>query len=228
MALMKKDMGGAATVLALAHMIMSAELPVRLRVLVPAVENAVGGHAFRTSDVIRTHKGVTVEVGNTDAEGRLILSDALAHADAEAPDLLVDIATLTGAARSAVGPQVSAYFSNNNELAQLLDHSSAAVGDYTWRLPLHQPYLKMLDSKVADIMSAPVSGGMAGAITAALFLEQFVGESTRWLHVDTMAYTTSQFARAGQPEGGEPTPARALFELLSTMYPCSSAAPNCK
>lgn len=211
MLMMKKDMGGAATVLALASMIMSAKLKLRLRVLVPAVENMVAGNAFRPLDVLPTRLGKTVEVGNTDAEGRLILCDALAEADREDPALLIDCATLTGAARVALGPEVPAFFTRQDDLAQSLEEASRSVADPLWRLPLWPGYRKQLDSKVADLSSTSESS-YSGAITAALFLSEFVKPETRWLHLDLMAWNTR--TRPGRPEGGEPQTVRALFELV--------------
>ena len=211
MLLMKKDMAGAAHVLGLARMIMMAGLPIRLRVLIPAVDNAVSGNALRPLDVIPTRKGLTVEVGNTDAEGRLILADALAEADREKPDLLIDFATLTGAARAALGPEVPALFSNNDALAAEFAAAAERSHDPLWRLPLWRPYRKGLDSKVADISSV-ASHGHAGAIIAALFLESFVSRETPWAHLDIMGWNTS--SRPGRPEGGEAQTMRAAFDLI--------------
>lgn len=215
MLLMKKDMGGAATVLGLAHAVMSAKLPVRLRVLIPAVENSVSGDAFRPLDVLTSRKGLTVEVGNTDAEGRLVLADALAEADTEKPDLVIDIATLTGAARVALGTKLPALFCNSDDVATSVLAAGERVADPLWRLPLHQPYKKLLHSHVADLTNLP-SGPYGGAITAALFLQHFVARKTRWIHIDTMAY--NQHAAAGRPVGGEALGLRALFEALSARY----------
>ncbi|MCB1684035.1 MAG: leucyl aminopeptidase family protein [Pseudomonadales bacterium] len=212
---MKKDMGGAAQVLGLAQMIMSADLPVRLRVLIPAVENAISGNAFRPGDVLQTYKGITVEVDNTDAEGRLVLCDALAIAAEDKPALVVDFATLTGAARSAVGAEVAAMFCNDDKLASELSELGAAVDDALWRLPLHQPYGYLLESKVADCVNS-TGTPFAGAITAALFLEKFIGEHP-WVHFDIMAFNTR--ARPGRPEGGEAMAVRAVFEYLRKRYP---------
>jgi leucyl aminopeptidase len=211
---MKKDMGGAATALALAHMIMDRRLKVRLRVLIPAVENSISGAAFRPRDVYRSRKGLTVEIGNTDAEGRLILADALALADEEAPALIVDMATLTGAARVALGPDVPPFFTDNDALAERLTRHAAAENDPLWRLPLWPPYASMLDSKVADINN--VGGSFGGAITAALFLRRFVTAAKAWLHIDLYAWTAS--ARPARPEGGECQAARALYALLAQRY----------
>ena len=212
MALMKKDMGGAATLLGVAQAVMSAKLPVRLRLLVPAVENAVSGNAFRPSDVLATRKGITVEVGNTDAEGRLVLGDALTEAASEYPALLIDCATLTGAARTALGPDLPAMFTDNEALAGDLIAAAANTFDPLWRLPLWVPYRKMIDSKVADINNAGESS-FAGAITAALFLKEFVGEAAPWVHIDLYAWNKS--SRPGRPEGGEAYCQRALFELIA-------------
>lgn len=219
MLLMKKDMGGAATALGLAHLILSRGLKVRLRVLIPAVENAISADAFRPGDVLRSRKGITVEIGNTDAEGRLILADALALADAESPDLLIDFATLTGAARVALGPQLPPAYTDDDALAEDLARHAAAVADPLWRLPLWRPYLSMLDSKVADINNAG-AGGFAGSITAALFLSRFVERAKSWLHLDIYAWNPS--AKPGRPEGGEAQTIRALDALLAERYGASA------
>ncbi|MBX6323244.1 MAG: leucyl aminopeptidase family protein [Rhodospirillaceae bacterium] len=211
MQLMKKDMGGAAHVLALAQMIMAAGLRLRLRVLVPAVENVVSANAFRPLDVLRTRKGITVEVGNTDAEGRLILCDALAEAQRERPDLLIDCATLTGAARVALGPDLPALFSNDDALAEALLAHGRALADPLWRLPLHKGYRQMLDSKIADINNVS-DGPFAGAIVAALFLQEFVDPGTPWAHLDLYAWNPK--ARPGRPVGGEAMGLRALYALI--------------
>jgi leucyl aminopeptidase len=215
MLMMKKDMGGAATVLAAAHMIMSRGLKLRLRVLIPAVENAISGSAFRPLDVYPSRRGLTVEVGNTDAEGRLILADALALADEEAPDLLVDLGTLTGAARVALGPELPAFYTNNDALAAELLAFGQQENDPFWRLPLWQPYLSMLDSKVADTNNVS-SGGFAGSITCALFLSRFVSVTKAWLHFDIYAWNAA--AKPGRPEGGECQVARALYAYLCKRY----------
>jgi len=215
MLIMKKDMGGAANVLALARMIMDAKLKVRLRVLISAVENSVSGNAFRPLDIFPSRKGVTVEIGNTDAEGRLVLADALALADEEAPDLLIDLGTLTGAARVALGPDVPPFYTNDESLAADVARHARAENDPLWRLPLWQPYDSWLDSKVADINNAP-SGGFAGSITCALFLQRFVSAAKSWLHVDIYGWTPS--ARPARPEGGECQAARAIYKLLSERY----------
>ncbi|MGA1371188.1 MAG: leucyl aminopeptidase family protein [Pseudomonadales bacterium] len=211
---MKKDMGGAAHVLGLAHLIMTARLPVRLRVLVPAVENAISGNAFRPGDVIATRKGLTVEIDNTDAEGRLVLCDAMAVAAERKPALMIDFATLTGAARTAVGTELAAMFSNDDTVADAISAAGAAVDDPVWRMPLHQPYAAMLDSKVADLVNS-ASSPYAGAITAALFLERFA-ENLPWVHFDIMAWNIR--ARPGRPEGGEAMGMRAVFEYLRTRF----------
>ena len=211
---MKKDMGGAATALALAHMVMARGLKVRLRVLIPAVENAISGSAFRPRDVYKSRKGLTVEIGNTDAEGRLILADALTLADEDKPVLIADFATLTGAARVALGPELPAFFSDDDELAAALAHHGTAENDPLWRLPLWRPYEAMLESKVADINNVG-SGGQAGAITAALFMRRFV-TAPSWLHFDVFAWTPA--AKPGRPEGGECQAARALYALLAERY----------
>lgn len=215
MKLMKKDMGGAAHALGLAKMVMMAGLPVRLRVLIPAVENAVSGSAFRPLDVLRTRKGLSVEIGNTDAEGRLILCDALAEADSERPDLLMDLATLTGAARSALGPELPALFTTDDRLAEDLLRHARAQHDPLWRLPLWAPYRRMLDSKVADLSNCSDSP-FAGAITAALFLKEFVSAETRWAHVDLFAWNPA--GRPGRPEGGEAMTLRTFFALLAERF----------
>lgn len=211
MLLMKKDMGGAAAVLALAHAVMSARLPVRLRVLVAAAENSVSGNAFRPKDIITSRKGLTVEIGNTDAEGRLVLCDALADADGEAPDLLVDFATLTGAARVALGTDVPALFTDDEELAATLTRFGKKQADPLWQLPLVEEYRDMLQSPVADICNAPESG-FGGAITAALYLKTFVEKAKTWAHIDLMAWNVK--ARPGRPAGGEVMGVRTLFAYL--------------
>jgi leucyl aminopeptidase len=215
MLLMKKDMGGAATVLALAHMIMDRKLPVRLRVLIPAVENSISGGAFRPLDVYKSRKGLNVEVGNTDAEGRLILADALALADEEGPDLLIDMGTLTGAARVALGPDLPPFYTEDETLAGDLARHARAEHDPLWRLPLWRPYDSMLDSKVAD-MNNIATGGFAGSIICALFLNRFVGAAKAWLHFDIYAWTPSP--KPGRPEGGECQAARAVDALLAERY----------
>ena len=218
MKLMKKDMGGAAHVLGLASMIMAAGLRLRLRVLIPAVENAVSGDAMRPLDVLATRKGLTVEVGNTDAEGRLILCDALAEASDEMPALLIDMATLTGAARTALGPDLPALFCSDDGLAADILRAGEAEGDPLWRLPLHKPYRRMLDSKVADLANVSDSPH-AGAITAALFLQEFVGPGIGWAHLDVMGWNGA--SRPGRPEGGEVLGLRALFAVVARRFPAA-------
>jgi leucyl aminopeptidase len=215
MLLMKKDMGGAAAALACADMIMGAGLPVRLRVLVPAVENAIAGNAFRPGDVLASRKGLSVEIGNTDAEGRLILADALALADEEAPDLLVDFATLTGAARVALGPDLPPAYTDDEDLAAALSRLGSEIGDPVWRMPLWAPYGQLLDSKIADLNNAP-SGGMAGSITAALFLRRFVSAARAHLHLDIYAWNAS--TKPGRPEGGEVQAARLIYAYLNERF----------
>ncbi|BBF94852.1 leucyl aminopeptidase family protein [Blastochloris tepida] len=215
MLLMKKDMGGAAAALALAKLVMERRLPVRLRLLVPAVENAVSGSAFRPGDVYPSHKGLTVEVSDTDAEGRLVLADALALADAEAPDLLIDFATLTGAARVALGPDIAPAFTDDEELASALARHAAATADPLWRLPLWRPYAAGLDSRIADTASV-AAGGFAGSIVAALFLSRFVERAKSWLHLDIYAWTPKP--KPGRPEGGEASAVRALDSLLVEKF----------
>src|SRR5262245_3425751 len=215
MLMMKKDMGGAASVLAAAHMIMSRGLKLRLRVLIPAVENAISGSAFRPLDVYPSRKGLTVEIGNTDAEGRLVLADAIALADEEAPDLLVDMGTLTGAARVALGPDLPAFYANDEAIAAELLCIGARENDPFWRMPLWPPYLAMLDSKVADTNNVS-NGTFAGSITCALFLSRFVSAAKAWLHFDIYAWTA--VAKPGRPEGGECQVARALYAYLCARY----------
>jgi leucyl aminopeptidase len=215
MRLMKKDMGGAASVLALAHLVMGAKLPVRLRVLVPIVENSVAGNAYRPGDVIRTRKGTTVEIGNTDAEGRLILCDALAEAETEDPDLIIDFATLTGAARVALGTDLPALFSTDDAVRDSFVAAGTRCGDPLWALPLFAPYRRHLDSSIADLNNVgSVSEG--GAITAALFLREFVGAKRRFVHIDTMAWNVS--TRPGRPAGGDILGVRAVFAALRSRY----------
>jgi leucyl aminopeptidase len=215
MLLMKKDMGGAASVLALAQMIMDRGLKVALTVLIPAVENAISGAAFRPRDIYPSRKGLTVEVGNTDAEGRLVLADALALAGESAPDLLIDMGTLTGAARVALGPDVPPFYTEDEALADAIAHHAAAENDPLWRLPLWQPYNAMLDSKVADVSNVG-SNNFAGSIICALFLKRFVETAKSWLHLDIYAWTPT--AKPGRPEGGECQAARALYALLAERY----------
>ncbi|HEX6113607.1 MAG TPA: leucyl aminopeptidase family protein [Geminicoccaceae bacterium] len=215
MLLMKKDMGGAAVTLGLAQAIMVQDLPVRLRLLIGAVENSVAGSAFRPGDVLSTRKGLTVEIGNTDAEGRLVLADLLAEGDCERPDLMIDCATLTGAARVALGPDLPALFTPDDRLADDLAEAGRAAFEPVWRLPLHQPYREMLDSPVADINNAG-SGGLAGAITGALFLKEFVTETKAFAHLDIYAWNPKD--RPGRPKGGEATALRALLALITRRF----------
>jgi leucyl aminopeptidase len=213
MALMKKDMGGAATTLAAAAMIMDAGLPVRLRVLLPIVENAISGNAFRTSDIYRSRKGLTVEIGNTDAEGRLILADALAYAGEEESDLTLDFATLTGAARVALGPELPPFYTGDDALGNDIAAAGRAVNDPVWRMPLWDNYDSGLDGKIADLSSV-ASGGFSGSIVAALFLRRFVADPTRWAHFDVYCWNPS--TKPGRPEGGEAQAARLVYELIET------------
>jgi leucyl aminopeptidase len=215
MRLMKKDMGGAAHALALAHLVMGAKLPVRLHLLIPAVENAVSGGAFRPGDVLRSRKGLTVEIGNTDAEGRLILGDALAKAAEDEPELILDFATLTGAARVALGPDLPALFANDDRLADDLLRSGIEVSDPVWRMPLWKAYDEMFASDIADFGNA-AEGGFAGAVTAALFLQKFVPDGTPWAHFDTFAWRAS--AKPGRPKGGDALGLRAAFATLASRY----------
>ena len=216
MYLMKKDMAGAACALAVASMIMDARLPVRLRLLIPAVENSISGNAFRPTDIITMRNGSTVEVGNTDAEGRLILADALTEAISEKPELIVDFSTLTGAARSAHGTELSALFCNDDKFAEDLLEAGKQMEDPLWRMPLYAPYDKMLDSNAADINSAP-SSPYAGAITAALFLQRFIKPKCAWAHLDFMGWNIS--GKSGRPEGGEAMTVRAVFRAIENRYP---------
>jgi leucyl aminopeptidase len=215
MLLMKKDMGGAANVLGLASMVMAAGLKIRLRVLIPAVENAIAGNAFRPGDVLPSRKGMTVEIGNTDAEGRLILADALALADEEAPELLVDMATLTGAARVALGADIAPFYTDDDALADQLAKAGGARADPVWRMPLWNGYDRKLDSKVADVGNV-TTDGFAGSITAALFLRRFVERSRAWTHFDIYGWCPSD--RPHCPVGGEAQGIRALFHLLQSRY----------
>lgn len=212
MLLMKKDMGGAAQVLGLARLIMATGLKVRLRVLVPAVENAVSGNAFRPSDILSSRQGLTVEIGNTDAEGRLVLADALTEASSEQPDLLIDFATLTGAARVALGTDLPALFVNDDDLADSFAAAARAAGDPLWRLPLWAPYGELLKSDIADISNTG-SAPFGGAITAALFLQRFVGPGIKWAHIDLMAWNRA--TKPGRPVGGEAMGLRAAYRLIA-------------
>jgi leucyl aminopeptidase len=213
---MKKDMGGAAVALGLAKLIMSQELNMRLRVLIPAVENAISANAFRPGDVIATRKGLTVEIDNTDAEGRLVLCDALTEADAESPDLIIDFATLTGACRVALGTELPGFFSNDQNTANSLMQSAQSSADPIWQLPLHAPYQSMLKSHIADTQNS-TDTGLGGAITAALYLQLFVSKNTPWVHFDMMAWNTR--ALPGRPIGGEALGLRAVFDYLQQRYP---------
>lgn len=215
MLLMKKDMGGAAHVLGLARLIMAHNLPVRLRVLIAAVENSVAGNAYRPGDVITTRKGLTVEIGNTDAEGRLVLADALCEAAHEKPELLLDFATLTGAARVAVGTEIAGLFTADDQLAQALSEHASKQHDPVWRLPLYTPYRKLLNSYCADINNVGHSS-YAGATIAALFLKEFVPAEISWAHFDMMAWNVSSLP--GRPEGGEAMGMRAVFSYLQQRY----------
>ncbi len=216
MKLMKKDMGGGAIMLGLARMIMDAGMPIRLRLLIPAVENSISGNAIRPLDVVTTRKGLSIEIGNTDAEGRVILADALCEAASENPSMLIDCATLTGAARVALGPELPALFSNDGALADDLVASGRTVDDPLWRLPLWRPYRRLVDGKTADLTNAPDSP-FAGAITAALFLAEFVEPVTAWVHIDVMAWNVT--SRPGRPEGGEASSMRALYGLIAKRFP---------
>ncbi|MDJ0513505.1 MAG: leucyl aminopeptidase family protein [Methyloceanibacter sp.] len=211
MSLMKKDMGGAAAALAFAVMVMRTKLPIRLRVLIPAADNSVAGNAFRPGDVLQSRNGMTVEIGNTDAEGRLVLADALSLADEEAPDYLVTFATLTGAARVALGPDLPPFYSTDEAFAEGMLKSSHAVGDPVWRMPFWAPYDKLLKSNIADVNHIS-EGPFAGSVTAALFLKRFVEHAKRYAHLDIYGWVPRQ--QPGRPRGGEPHAARALYEYL--------------
>ncbi|MBI4723717.1 MAG: leucyl aminopeptidase family protein, partial [Rhodomicrobium sp.] len=215
MALMKKDMGGAASVMALGAMIMAAELPVRLRILIPAADNSISGSSFRPGDIIKSRAGLTVEIANTDAEGRLVLADALALACEESPDLLIDMATLTGAARVALGPDLPPFYTEDEQLAPALYTAGQHLADPVWRLPFWMPYDSYLKSKVADVNHI-FNGPFAGSITAALFLKRFVKNARRYIHLDIFGWIPR--AVPGKPAGGEPQGARALFEIIRNEY----------
>jgi leucyl aminopeptidase len=215
MALMKKDMGGAAHALALARLVMSYRLPVRLQLLIPAVENAVAGNAYRPGDVIATRKGLSVEIGNTDAEGRVVLADALAYACEHQPDLVVDFATLTGAARVALGADLPPLFSNTIEVAKAIQAAGDEAEDPLWTMPLWQPYRKQIESPLADLNNSSKSS-YGGCITAALFLESFVEREIPWVHIDTFAWNEAN--RPGRPMGGEALGLRAVFRYLQKRY----------
>jgi leucyl aminopeptidase len=215
MGLMKKDMGGAATAMGLASIIMELRLPIRLRLLVPAVENAISEAAMRPGDILPSRKGLTVEVNNTDAEGRLVLADALALADEDAPDLMVSLATLTGAARVALGPDIPPFFCDDDLLAGELSWAAERVADPLWRLPFWDPYEALIEPGIADLDNAP-GGGMAGAITAALFLRRFVSAASTYVHLDIYGWTPA--AKPGRPKGGAFQAARALLEVLESRF----------
>jgi len=215
MKLMKKDMGGAAHVLAIAHCIMALQMNIHLKVLVPAVENAISGNAMRPLDVVDTRAGITIEIGNTDAEGRVILADALCRAGEAKPELIIDFATLTGAARVALGTELPALFCNDDACADAILAAGTRTTDPLWRMPLWPGYRKMIEGKVADITNSP-EGGYAGAITAALFLERFVPAGTQWAHIDVMAWNVA--SKPGRPEGGEAMGLRAFTDMLLTRY----------
>ena len=212
MGLMKKDMGGAATVLGLARMIMALGLKLRLRVLIPAVENSIAGNAFRPQDILTSRKGLTVEINNTDAEGRLVLADALTLSDEDKPDLVISMATLTGAARVAVGPDLSPFYTDSDDHAGALAQAAARVADPVWRMPFHQPYEAMIEPGIADLDNAP-SGGMAGSITAALFLRRFV--ESPYIHFDIYGWQSS--AAPSRPKGGVGMGARAILDALPQL-----------
>lgn len=212
---MKKDMGGAANVLGLARMIMEARLKLRLRVLIPAVENSIAGNAFRPGDVLTSRKGIRVEIGNTDAEGRLILGDALALADEESPDLLIDMATLTGAARVALGPDLPPFYTDDDGFAADLARHALAVNDPVWRMPFWTPYYALIDSSVAELNNAGESG-FAGSVTAALFLKRFVERAKSYAHFDIFAWAPA--AKPGRPRGGEAQAIHALYGLIAERY----------
>jgi leucyl aminopeptidase len=216
MLLMKKDMGGAANVLALAMMIMDAGLTVDLRVLIPAVENSISASAFRPGDVLASRKGLTVQIDNTDAEGRLVLADALSYACEDSPELMIDMATLTGAARVALGPDLPPFYTDDETLAGELSDASRAVSDPLWRMPLYKPYEADVKARIADLTNAP-SGGFAGSITAALFLKRFVEPQVSWAHFDIFAWSPKEKPHA--PIGGEAQAIRALFDVFSQRYP---------
>jgi len=211
MALMKKDMGGAANVMGLAHMIMDAKLPVRLRLIVGAVENSISGNAFRPGDVLNSRKGLTVEIGNTDAEGRLVLGDILTLGDEEKPQLMIDMATLTGAARVALGPDLPPFYTDDEGFAAALADAGQSVNDPLWRMPLWSPYQSMLSSKIADVNHI-TSGGFAGSVTAALFLSRFVEKAQSWTHFDIFGWVPSEKPWASV--GGEAQGIRALYAAL--------------
>ncbi len=215
MALMKKDMGGAANVLGLAHMIMKAKLPVRLRVIIGAVENSISSNAFRPGDVLESRKGISVEIDNTDAEGRLVLGDCLTWGDEEKPEMMIDMATLTGAARVALGPDLPPFYTNDDAFAQTLGETSMEINDPLWRLPLWDPYQSMLGSKIADVNHI-TAGGFAGSVTAALFLSRFVENAKTWAHFDIFAWTPAE--KPWAPVGGEAQGIRSLIDVFEKRY----------
>jgi leucyl aminopeptidase len=216
MRIMKKDMGGAAHALALASLVAKAHLPVRVHLLIPAVENAVSGNSVRPGDIVKSRKGLHVEIDNTDAEGRLILADSLAKAGESEPELIVDFATLTGAARVALGPDLPALFVSDDALAGEIEACAKSVEDPVWRMPLWEPYADMLRSDIADLANA-ANSPMAGAVVAAMFMKNFVPEETPWAHLDTWAWRDS--VKPGRPKGGEALGLRAVFEALCQRYP---------
>jgi leucyl aminopeptidase len=212
---MKKDMGGSAHVLGLAQLIMAYNLPINLRVLIPAVENAVSSNALRPGDVVTTRKGLTVEIHNTDAEGRLVLCDALCEAENDDPELIIDFATLTGAMRVALGTELPGFFSTNDEVAAGITLAGSKISDPVWRMPLYSPYDNLFSSTIADMTNCPTVP-FGGAITAALYLQRFVGENTDWVHFDVMAFNTRHLS--GRPLGGEAFGMRAVFDYLKSRY----------
>ena len=215
MKLMKKDMGGAANVLGVAQVIMEMALPVHLKVLIPAVENAIAGNAMRPLDIVETRAGTTIEIGNTDAEGRVILADALTRAGESNPELIIDFATLTGAARVALGTELPAFFCDDDAFTASVLDAGMAINDPLWRMPLWQGYRKMIDGKSADLTNSP-DGGYGGAITAALFLQHFAPADTTWAHIDLMAWNLS--SKPGRPEGGEAMGLRAIYAAIEATY----------
>jgi leucyl aminopeptidase len=215
MKLMKKDMGGAALVLGLAQLVIAAKLPIRLRVLIPAVENSISSDAFRPQDIIQSRKGLSIEIGSTDAEGRLILADALTEGDSDKPTLMIDVATLTGAARTALGTELPALYSNREDIARTIVKASMESHDPMWHLPLWQGYAKYVNSPIADVTNTP-NYGFAGSITAALFLERFVSPQTPWVHIDSYAWNAEN--APGRPSGGEALGLRTLFTYLQTRF----------
>jgi leucyl aminopeptidase len=218
MSLMKKDMGGAANVLALALMIMDANLSVNLRVLIPAVENSISANAFRPSDILISRKGLSIQIDNTDAEGRLVLADALALASEDKPELMIDMATLTGAARVALGPDLPPYYTDDETLASEIYDAGQQEEDHVWRMPLYKGYEADVTPKITDLTNAP-SGGFAGSITAALFLKRFVDPEISWVHFDIYGWNPKD--RAHAPVGGEAQAIRSLYRVLKDRYPAT-------